>query len=157
MIKKYYKLWFKVDRRGESEESGDDETKRKSLNGEVDSLQAPSTGEWDPHWFCKKLKTIKNVLYSTNLVPYHLSPFHFSTWGVTRWHGHHNLRPRWRGDWGGCCCFFREFRQMMLLLANSLHLIYSGCGSGPLSHWKDWGSGGSPEGKGESIKGWFFR
>ncbi|KAI2667450.1 hypothetical protein H4Q32_003931 [Labeo rohita] len=32
-----------VDRRGESEESGDDETKRKSLNGEVDSLQAPST------------------------------------------------------------------------------------------------------------------
>lgn len=36
---------FKVDRRGESEESGDDETKRKSLNGEVDSLQAPSTGE----------------------------------------------------------------------------------------------------------------
>lgn len=34
-----------VDRRGESEESGDDETKRKSLNGEVDSLQAPSTGE----------------------------------------------------------------------------------------------------------------
>ncbi len=34
-----------MDRRGESEESGDDETKRKSLNGEVDSLQAPSTGE----------------------------------------------------------------------------------------------------------------
>uniref|UniRef100_A0A672QY31 Protein phosphatase 1 regulatory subunit 7 n=1 Tax=Sinocyclocheilus grahami TaxID=75366 RepID=A0A672QY31_SINGR len=31
------------DGRGESEESGDDETKRKSLNGEVDSLQAPST------------------------------------------------------------------------------------------------------------------
>uniref|UniRef100_A0A8C2E5Q0 Protein phosphatase 1, regulatory (inhibitor) subunit 7 n=1 Tax=Cyprinus carpio TaxID=7962 RepID=A0A8C2E5Q0_CYPCA len=34
---------MEVDRRGESEESGDDETKRKSLNGEVDSLQAPST------------------------------------------------------------------------------------------------------------------
>lgn len=38
-------LFCEVDRRGESEESGDDETKRKSLNGEVeiDSQQA-STG-----------------------------------------------------------------------------------------------------------------
>lgn len=33
-----------VDRRGESEESGDDETKRKSINGEVDP-QRPSTGD----------------------------------------------------------------------------------------------------------------
>lgn len=32
-----------VDRRGESEESGDDETKRKSINGEVDPQQS-STG-----------------------------------------------------------------------------------------------------------------
>lgn len=80
----------------------------------------------------------------------------FSTWGVTRWHGHHNLRPRWRGDLRTFFYFFREFRQM-LLLAHSLPLIYLGCGSGPLSHWEDWGSGGSPEGKGESINGCFFR
>lgn len=33
-----------VDRRGESEESGDDETKRKSINGEADPQQ-PSTGD----------------------------------------------------------------------------------------------------------------
>ncbi len=39
-----------MDRRGESEESGDDETKRKSLNGEVDPLQAPSTGETTLAW-----------------------------------------------------------------------------------------------------------
>jgi len=31
----------------------------------------------------------------------------------------------------------REFRPMMLLLAHSLPFIYSGCGSGPLSHWED--------------------
>ncbi|KAG9343633.1 hypothetical protein JZ751_013803 [Albula glossodonta] len=34
-----------VDRKGESEESGDEETKRKSLNGEVDPQQSPSAGK----------------------------------------------------------------------------------------------------------------
>lgn len=34
---------FAVDRRGESEESGDDETRRKSINGEVDPNQPTAT------------------------------------------------------------------------------------------------------------------
>lgn len=34
-----------VDRRGESEESGDDETRRKSVNGEVDPNQPATTGK----------------------------------------------------------------------------------------------------------------
>ncbi|KAF4076264.1 hypothetical protein AMELA_G00212510 [Ameiurus melas] len=34
---------MEVDRRGESEESGDDETKRRSVNGEVGDLQRTST------------------------------------------------------------------------------------------------------------------
>ncbi len=32
-----------------------------------------------------------------------------------------------------------------------LIIIYLGCGSGPLSHWEDCGSGGSTEGTGETI------
>ncbi len=35
-------------------------------------------------------------------------------------------------------------------------IIYLGCGSGPLSHWEDRGSGGSSEGKGERIECCFF-
>lgn len=34
---------FAVDRRGESEESGDDDTRRKSINGEVDPNQPTAT------------------------------------------------------------------------------------------------------------------
>lgn len=34
-----------VDRRGESEESGDDETRRRSINGDVDPNQPADTGE----------------------------------------------------------------------------------------------------------------
>lgn len=34
-----------VDRRGESEESGDDDTRRRSINGDVDPGQAAGTGE----------------------------------------------------------------------------------------------------------------
>ncbi|XP_036841668.1 protein phosphatase 1 regulatory subunit 7 isoform X2 [Oncorhynchus mykiss] len=34
---------MEVDRKGESEESGDDETRRKSINGEVDLNQPPAT------------------------------------------------------------------------------------------------------------------
>ncbi|CAB1326047.1 unnamed protein product [Coregonus sp. 'balchen'] len=34
---------MEVDRKGESEESGDDETRRKSINGEVDPNQPPAT------------------------------------------------------------------------------------------------------------------
>lgn len=34
-----------VDRRGESEESGDDETRRRSINGDVDPSQPPDTGK----------------------------------------------------------------------------------------------------------------
>lgn len=37
-----------VDRRGESEESGDDETRRRSINGDVDPRQPASTGESSP-------------------------------------------------------------------------------------------------------------
>lgn len=55
-----------MDRRGESEESGDDETKRKSLNGEVDSLQAPSTGETTLAWR-KQLKRLSLLFLSLPL------------------------------------------------------------------------------------------
>ena len=34
-----------VDRRGESEESGDDETRRRSINGDVDPNQPATTGK----------------------------------------------------------------------------------------------------------------
>lgn len=34
-----------MDRRGESEESGDDETRRRSINGDVDPSQPADTGE----------------------------------------------------------------------------------------------------------------
>lgn len=34
-----------VDRRGESEESGDDETRRRSINGDVDPNQPPGSGK----------------------------------------------------------------------------------------------------------------
>lgn len=37
-----------VDRRGESEESGDDETRRRSINGDVDPNQPTDTGESSP-------------------------------------------------------------------------------------------------------------
>lgn len=36
---------FVVDRRGESEESGDDETRRRSINGDVDPNQPTSTSK----------------------------------------------------------------------------------------------------------------
>lgn len=35
-----------VDRRGESEESGDDETRRRSINGDVDPNQPPNTSKF---------------------------------------------------------------------------------------------------------------
>lgn len=38
-------FYISVDRRGESEESGDDETRRKSINGDVDPNQPTSTSE----------------------------------------------------------------------------------------------------------------
>lgn len=38
-------VMFVVDRRGESEESGDDETRRRSINGDVDPNQPTSTSK----------------------------------------------------------------------------------------------------------------
>lgn len=136
-----------MDRRGESEESGDDETKRKSLNGEVDSLQAPSTGEttlaWGKHLKWLSLWSISLPLLSLPFLVPEESPVDMDT--IT-------LDP---DEEVKHSVFQRVDRWMLLALWFIVLIIYLGCGSGPLSHWEDWGSGGSSEGKGESIKCFF--